>query len=165
MEIIPNIKILQQNFEEKFNTFDYDFYQDILSERTINSHGIVTGSCLIKEVATLSSFFVSKQLKDSLDVLDVVICAFEGWNLSLNHISQKKTEAEIYQQLRKVAKIIFKQYKRANIKLTLAQVAWIVFCCAMIKEKLYSSFNYNMISVMIDDTAGEPKINVAFTLV
>lgn len=166
MEHIPTIPVLINEFDKKFKVFDYGFYNDVISERELNNTGVIKGSCLIKEVAMLSSFFVNKKLTAELTNMEAAICAFQGWILSTHFISKNKTNAQIYTQLKKAAKSIFKHYKNIGVKITLLEVAWIVFCSAMIKEKLYSNFNYDMISFMISDIDGETeKMNVAFKLI
>jgi len=166
MELIPTIPVLINEFEKKFKVFDYGFYNDVISKRELNNMGVIKGSCLIKEVAMLSSFFVSKHLTKELTNMEAAICAFQGWILSTGFISKNKTNAQIYSRLKKATKSVFKQYKNLGINITFSEVAWIVFCSAMIKEKLYSNFNYDMISFMISDINGETeKINVAFKLI
>lgn len=165
MEHIPTIQVLTNKFEEKFKVFDYDFYNNAISEREKNDAGVTRGSCLIKEVTVLSSFFASKKLTAELTTIEVAICAFEGWNLSTHFISKNKTMAQIYNQLKKVTKIIFKQYKKQGIKITFLEVAWLVFCSAMIREKLYSNFHHDMISLMTRGDNRNKKINVAFKLI
>jgi hypothetical protein len=101
---------------------------------------------------------MSKKIKSSMLVDDAALCAFYGWKLSYDFITLG--DPIIFRQLGKFTKKTHALYKQAGIKLSLSEISWLIFCCAMLREKLYKDLNYEMLSFMIDDESN--KVRVAF---
>lgn len=162
-KIIP-AKLLEDSFHERFKSFDYEIYHSMLSERELTGHGTVKGSALIVEVGRLSSFFMSQKIRKSLSLEDACLSAFFGWKLSYDFLSTNASSSVWYRQLDKISKYVFKVYKKDGVILSLADTSYLIFCCAMIREKLYSDFHYNMASFMVDVEDDENKIKVMYQI-
>ncbi len=165
MDNIPSLMIMQKSFEDQFQSFDYDFYNDVISQRQFNTIGHPNGSSLVKEVASISAYFMPKYIREELSIEYACHCAFMGWKLSHDFLSKEASTFKIKTALTKFTKEIYRAYKELEINLNKSDIAWLIFCCALIREKLYKDFLYDMLGFFIEEDSGETKINVAYTLV
>lgn len=164
MNKIPSIVILRKRFDDKFKSFDHDFYNDVISGRQMNTTGHPKGSCLIQEIANISAFFMDEYMLQEISVEDCCYCAFIGWRLSYDFLSKEASVFKTNMALAKFTKEIYKNYRELGIKLNKSDIAWLIFCCALIRERLYKDFLYNMQGLSI--TIGgedDSRIRVTYT--
>lgn len=165
MHNIPPIVTLRKRFDNKFKSFDYDFYNHVISERQMGATGYPNGSCLLKEVASISAFFMDEHILQEISIEDCCYCAFIGWRLSYDFLSKEASVFKINMALNKFTKEIYRHYRELGIKLNKSDIAWLIFCCALIREKFYKDFLYNMqgFSITIGKEDGN-RISVTYTL-
>ena len=153
--IVP-ISILTKEFETKLESFDYDFYECITADRSLNEVGLIKASELLLEITRISAFFISKKIQLFMGESDVCICAYWGWKLEYDFISRQSSNITINRALTKISKQIHKEYKKAGLPVSLADTSRLIYFCALIKDKFYKHFNYNLYGIYLD----QEKINV-----
>ena len=149
INIFP-IKILYNKFEEKFASFDQNIYNEIISDRTLNEFGYIKASEVIIEVSSILSYFVDQNIKDSLPQLESCVCAFMGWQISYHILPQNPSNFKLHRDLLKRTKNIKKLYNDLEINITTLDISWLIMCSALIREKFYKDFNYNMTNIGLD---------------
>lgn len=163
MDVIPAIKVLNNEFQQKYKTsFDYLFYNELVLNRKPTNTGLVKASSLINEMAMLILFCANHQTKEVMNGTELSVIAFAGWNFSNKYILQDIPDAQIYKELKKESKITHKQFNKMGIDISLSELAWLLYSCALLRAKLYSEFDYEMLSLMIENLDDEGIIRVAF---
>ena len=158
-----SIALMRNKFELLFKKFDYDSFNKIISRRGYNEHGIPKASDILIEISKVSAFFQSKKIRNKLALSNVIMCAMSGWNFSQVLLDKELSDQEIYKTLHKIAKSLTKAFKKNDIKITIDETLWLIFCIAMIKTKFYSKFNYQMHGLDVEEDDGHLSVKVAFT--
>jgi hypothetical protein len=161
---VTSIIYMNQEFYrqyERFINFDYDVYKEIVEKRTSNRAGIIKGSELIIEVATLAMFFASKRVKEQIIIFDACNFAFWGWKLSHELLEMGASDDEIVEALGNAIIEIKKYFDEYHINIEKQEIEWLIYCCALIKKELYQEFEYKMIALMLD--GDEEKVEVVFS--
>ena len=162
---LPLSKLMFLEFERLFARFDYDLYNNIISDRTKNALGNDKASDLIIEIAKISSYFVSDKIRKKINPNASVYIAFYGWILSDEKAFPNENFCELDRYLKKninsCAKTVAYESDYTNKK----EICWIIFCCAMIKLRFYSEHTYKFQSMSIDSGFEEngDMIKIAYT--
>lgn len=171
MAKVTPIKILKRDYEEKFSNFDYEFYKQVIANRENAANGKPKASCLVKEIGLLSSFFASDTLRVELDNLDAAYCGFTGWQFAAQISRQPEgynslTSLKVERLLLKQSKSVKKFFKDVGVKASLNEIAWIVYCCAMLKIEFYQEFNYELKAFMTEpgESDTEARFQIAYTI-
>ena len=163
MEIIPSYKILKAKFDERFLEFDAQDYENVSKEREKSVEGHYKASGLLLEIAQLSAFFASEKLRKQISQVAVSVLAFVGWQLAHKNILDISNTQVIDPKLRKYAKSSLKTIKKLGCSgIKVQQIAWMIVCCAMLKEKIYSKFNYDLKAFSIKEDEGDDRLQVAY---
>ena len=148
---IASIKLIKDEFEEKFKNFDYEIFEKVKTGRSLNEDGFVYGSNLIMEIANILPFFINKKFTEFMGLVDACFAAYWGWKLSYDFSPLKTNDLKLKRVFEKFSKQLLKEYKSEGLEISLSDVSKIIFICALIRENLYKEFLYDMNGIFIHD--------------
>lgn len=152
---ITPLLTLHNEFNNKLETINQKTYAKVTSNRTLNGIGFVKASELLIEITSLVSHFVSQSIKDLLSETDVYLCAYYGWKLAQEVLSCDSDSIMTKKVLTQYSKEVFKEYKTLGIKISLADISALIFYCALIKERFYKEFQYDLFGIFCDGSTLE----------
>ena len=157
------VTLYKNKFEKGLKQLAPKDVEAVQSERAINEHGVISGSCLLVEIGQLSSFFMDDKIKKLLSLDDACVSAFYGWKLSIEYFEKTSSTQGLTRCLDKYVKKVSKSYKNVGIKMALNEIRWLILCCAFIKYELYRDFKYDMLAFLFDDGVDD-QIKVIFRI-
>lgn len=111
----------------------------------------------------LSGFFVHEKVRAKMSYLDASYCAFLGWQISYDQILSSHNAIKIERRIKKFSRNAHKTIKRsAGAILELDEIARVIFCCAMIREKFYTEFDYCLKAFMSEPGDEQDLIRVLY---
>jgi len=164
MNTIP-YQLMQSKFNEKFLNFDHQDYEKVSSNRERNQQGHYKASALILEITKLSAFFASEKVRTEMSNIEASVLAFIGWQLSYHHNIYADNSTLIENQLKKYSKNALTTIRKLGHKtIKLHEITWIIFCCAMLREKFYRKFPYNLKGFSLREDENDERIDIAYSI-
>lgn len=151
-----------KNFEEIYKNFDFEDKKKLEKQRQKNQQGHYKASCLVKEIVYLSEQFIDEKIKKQLSFEEVANLVYIVWSCWQNKEITKLNKKTVIKLLKDIAQQSLEIFD--NLSLNIDEVVWLLFCCEMIRERLYMQYShYQFKTFNVVYEGDEPIIQIAYT--
>lgn len=148
---ITSISQITEEFEKNLESFDYKLFTEMTSVRSLNAAGFVKASELLIEITRVSALFVGEKILSSIDEFSACVSAYWGWKLEHDFFSRELSNNTMSRVLTKIATPVYKEYRSCGLPISLSDTAELIYCCALIKNKFYKEFSYDLYGIHLQD--------------
>ncbi|MEY8716407.1 IS1096 element passenger TnpR family protein [Francisella philomiragia] len=148
-------------FEEIYKNFDFEYKKKLEQERQKNPQGHYKASCLVKEIVYLSSDFVEEKVRKELCFEEAANLVYIVWSAWQDKEITKLNKNTVIKLLKDIARQSLEIFD--DVSLSIDEMVWVLFCCEMIREKLYMQYShYQFMNFNVVYQDDEPIIQIAY---